>query len=185
MKYLIVGLGNIGSEYALTRHNAGFLMVDRLAGSLGASFSSARYGQIATVRIKNQQAVLLKPNTYMNLSGQAVRYWMGKEHIEAERLLVLVDDVALPFGTLRLKPQGSSGGHNGLQNIQDNLGSDRYARLRFGIGNNYHQGGQIDYVLGRFTEQEQQQMDDLLDRTTEIIRSFVLQGVQRTMNQYN
>ena len=150
MKYLIVGLGNIGREYEATRHNIGFRIADALAARLGTSFATKRYGDVATGRIKNAQVVLLKPSTYMNLSGEAVRYWMSTERITIDHILVLVDDLALPFGTLRLKGKGSDAGHNGLKNIAQLLGSQAYPRLRFGIGNDYPQGKQIDYVLGAF-----------------------------------
>ena len=148
MKYLIVGLGNIGAEYEATRHNIGFRIADALAARMGARFETKRYGAVATGRIKSAQLVLLKPSTYMNLSGEAVRYWMSTEKIPIERVLVLVDDLALPFGALRLKGKGSDAGHNGLKNIAQLLGSQSYPRLRFGIGNDFPQGAQIDYVLG-------------------------------------
>lgn len=185
MKYLIVGLGNIGWEYKDTRHNAGFRMVDAFAKSIGAQFEENRYGAVADGRVKNAQVVLLKPNTLMNLSGNAVRYWMQIEKIPIENLLVLVDDLSLPFGTLRLRSQGSAGGHNGLKNIESCIGSQNYARLRFGISNNYMPGHQIDYVLGTWDPEEEAHLDQLTDRTTEIIKSFCLQGVARTMTQFN
>lgn len=185
MKYLIVGLGNIGSEYAHTRHNIGFDIVDELAKDMGLNFEVKRYGSIARGRVKSAELFLLKPSTYMNLSGEAVRYWMGTESIPIERVLVLVDDLALPFGTLRLKPKGSDAGHNGLKNIALLLKSEQYARLRFGLGNNYAQGRQVDFVLGQFTEQEQEQLPELLQKSCEIVKSFALAGLQRTMNQFN
>ena len=185
MKYLIVGLGNIGSEYVGTRHNIGFQIVNALADEADASFTSERYGAVARMRVKNCELILLKPNTYMNLSGNAVRYWMQKENIDAERMLVIVDDVALPFGTLRLKPKGSDAGHNGLKNIQELLGTTVYNRLRFGLGDDYPRGMQIEFVLGRFHPEEREAMPELRKQAIEIVKSFCLAGVQRTMNQYN
>ena len=148
MKYLIVGLGNIGNEYSDTRHNIGFKILDAFAEASNISFSTERYGDVARVRVKNKQLVLLKPSTYMNLSGNAVRYWKEKENIPTDHILVLVDDIALPFGAIRLKGRGSDAGHNGLKNITQMLGSDAYPRLRFGIGNDFPRGCQVDYVLG-------------------------------------
>lgn len=185
MKYLIVGLGNIGSEYAHTRHNIGFDIADALAEAIGAKFESKRYGAVATGRVKSAELVLLKPSTYMNLSGEAVRYWMTTERIPLERVLVLVDDLALPFGTLRLKPKGSDAGHNGLKNIAQLLGTTSYARLRFGLGNDYPQGRQVEFVLGHFSQEEQKALPELLERSCEIVKSFALAGLARTMNQYN
>lgn len=185
MKYLIVGLGNIGDEYKDTRHNIGFRVVDRLVETASSSFSEERYGSIAKVRVKNCELVVLKPNTFMNLSGNAVRYWLQKENIQVENLLVVVDDLALPFGTLRLKPKGSDAGHNGLKNIAELLNTQNYSRLRFGIGNDYPRGGQIDFVLGCFPPEELKVMPDRLDKAVEIIKSFCLAGIQITMNQYN
>lgn len=185
MKYLIVGLGNIGSEYEHTRHNIGFDIVDALAREMGITFETKRYGAVAKGRVKSAELILLKPSTYMNLSGEAVRYWMGVESIPIERVLVLVDDLALPFATLRLKPKGSDAGHNGLKNIALLLKSESYARLRFGLGNDYPQGRQVEFVLGRFTAEEQAKLPELLSRCCEVIKSFALAGLQRTMNQYN
>lgn len=185
MKYLIAGLGNIGPEYHETRHNIGFMMADALAAKAGVYFSGNRYGATAEMKLKGRSLLLLKPATFMNLSGNAVRYWLQKENIPVENLLVLVDDLALPFGTLRLKPKGSDAGHNGLKNIQEVLGSANYARLRFGIGNDFPRGGQIDYVLSRFTDEQQKEMPLRLERAIEIIESFCLAGVQNTMNQFN
>ncbi len=185
MKYLIVGLGNIGAEYEHTRHNIGFDIVSVMAEELGAKFETKRYGAVCKLRVKNAELVLLKPSTYMNLSGEAVRYYMATEKVPIERVLVLVDDLALPFGTLRLKPKGSDAGHNGLKNIAQLLKSQNYARLRFGLGNDYPQGRQIDFVLGRFSEEEEKQLGDIILRAIEIIKSFALQGIQRTMNQFN
>lgn len=185
MKYLITGLGNIGSEYWGTRHNIGFRVVNHLVESCGGNFSEERYGAIARVRVKNRELIVLKPNTFMNLSGNAVRYWLQKENIPVENLLVVVDDLSLPFGTLRLKPKGSDAGHNGLKNIAQMLNTQAYSRLRFGIGNDFPRGGQIDYVLGKFPEEELAKMADILKQTDEIIKSFCLAGVQLTMNQFN
>ncbi|MDR1719280.1 MAG: aminoacyl-tRNA hydrolase [Dysgonamonadaceae bacterium] len=185
MKYLIVGLGNIGPEYKDTRHNAGFMILDALAEASNVVFTDRRYGFVAELRIKNQQLVLLKPSTYMNLSGNAVRYWMKKENIEPERLLVVVDDIALPFGSLRLKPKGSDAGHNGLRHIQDVLGTQQYARLRFGIGNEFPGGAQVHYVLSEFTPEEQALLGDRIALAVEAIKSFCLAGVDTAMNLYN
>ncbi len=185
MKYLIVGLGNIGSEYAGTRHNIGFRVLDALAKASNLVFEDKRYGAVASLSVKGQQLVLLKPSTYMNLSGNAVRYWMNKENIPLERLLVVVDDLSLPFGALRMKPGGSDGGHNGLKHIASVLGTQAYARLRFGIGNDFPRGGQIDYVLGHFSEEDLKTMDERVELACEMIKSFCLAGIQITMNQYN
>ena len=185
MKYLIVGLGNIGPEYHETRHNIGFMAVDALAKAAGATFTDGRYGFTTTLSVKGRQLLLLKPSTFMNLSGNAVRYWLQKENIPVENLLIVVDDLALPFGTLRLKPKGSDAGHNGLKNIAQLLNTQEYSRLRFGIGSDFPRGGQIDYVLGKFPPEELQLMPEILDRATEIIKSFCLAGIQITMNQFN
>ncbi len=185
MKYLIAGLGNIGTEYWGTRHNVGFRVVNHLVEQAGVFFTDERYGAIARMRIKNRELVVLKPNTYMNLSGHAVRYWLQKENIPVENLLVVVDDLSLPFSTLRLKPKGSDAGHNGLKNIALVLDTENYARLRFGLGNDFPRGGQIDFVLGKFLQEELDQMPGILDRATEIIKSFCLAGIQLTMNQFN
>lgn len=185
MKFLIAGLGNIGVEYAGTRHNVGFRIVNRLAEDAAVAFTEQRYGSIARMRVKNAELVLLKPNTYMNLSGNAVRYWLQKEELPLECLLVVVDDLALPFGTLRIKPQGSHAGHNGLKNIQELLDTAAYARLRFGIGSNFPAGRQLEYVLGAFTPQETEALPALVTQAAEIVRSFCLSGIQPTMNLYN
>ena len=162
MKYLIVGLGNIGPEYRNTRHNIGFKVLDAFAEVSNISFSTQRYGDIAQVRVKNNVLVLLKPSTYMNLSGEAVRYWMNKENIPLENVLVIVDDIALPFGAIRIKGKGSDGGHNGLKNIAAMIGTQNYARIRFGLGNDFPKGAQIDYVLGNFTEEQEKLMPERL-----------------------
>ena len=185
MKYLIVGLGNIGDEYRDTRHNIGFNVLDAFAKASNIVFKDGRYGETADLSLKGRQLVLLKPSTYMNLSGNAVRYWMQQEKVPLENVLIVVDDLALPFGTLRLKPKGSDAGHNGLKHIAATLGTENYARLRFGIGNNFPKGAQIDYVLGHFSEEEKQQMGERIDTACEIIKSFCLAGISITMNQFN
>lgn len=185
MEYLIVGLGNIGAEYELTRHNAGFLAVDRLADREKVPFTTDRFADKASFRTKGKTVHLIKPNTYMNLSGKAVRYWMQQLGIKQEHVLVVVDDVALPFGVLRMRQRGSSAGHNGLRNIEELLGSQDYPRLRIGIGNDFPKGKQVDYVLGRFTDDEFAQMTTVLDKACDMILSFCLAGIVNTMNTYN
>lgn len=185
MKYLIVGLGNIGEEYRETRHNIGFNVLDALAKASNIVFQDKRYGAVATLPLKGKRLILLKPSTYMNLSGNAVRYWMQQEKIPLEKVLVVVDDLALPFGSLRLKAKGSDAGHNGLKHIAATLGTQNYARLRFGIGNEFPQGGQIDFVLGNFTEEEKKAMDERIALAGDIVKSFCLAGIDITMNQYN
>ena len=185
MKYLIVGLGNIGDEYADTRHNIGFMMLDAFADAQGTTWADKRYGFVAKCRVKNAEMILLKPSTYMNLSGNAVRYWLQQEKIPVENMLVLVDDLNLPFGTIRIRKQGSNGGHNGLGNIQSVLGTENYARVRFGIGNNFSRGAQCNFVLGKWTDEEQKLLPERLKVTSEIIPSFCLQGIDHTMNLYN
>lgn len=186
IKYLIVGLGNIGPEYHETRHNIGFMTVDALARSAGAPpFVDRRYGFVTDFSVKGRQLFLLKPSTFMNLSGFAVRYWMQKENIPLEQLLIVVDDIALPFGALRLKPKGSDAGHNGLRHIAVTLGTQDYARLRFGIGNDFPRGGQVDYVLGHFTDEDLKTMDERLATAGDMIKSFCLAGINITMNQFN
>ena len=185
MKYLIVGLGNIGAEYANTRHNIGFMMLDRLAADENLVFADKRYGFVTEYKHKGRIFVLLKPSTYMNLSGRAVNYWLQKENIEPDRLLVLVDDIALPFGTIRIRGKGSDGGHNGLRNIIDVLGTRNYARLRFGIGNEFSQGRQIDYVLGEWEDEEKNALPERLKTTSDIIRSFGTIGLELTMTFFN
>ena len=185
MKYLIAGLGNIGKEYENTRHNIGFNILDALAGASNVVFNDGRYGFTAEMKFKARTFLLLRPTTYMNLSGRAVNYWLKKENIPLENLLVLVDDIALPFGTVRIKAKGSAGGHNGLQNINDVLGNSDYARLRFGIGDNFHKGYQVDYVLGRWTRQEEEELPTLISHCTEAVKSFGTLGLERTMNLFN
>lgn len=184
MKQLIVGLGNIGSEYENTRHNIGFMVLDAFAKASNIVFQDKRYGFVAETRLRNKSLVLLKPSTYMNLSGNAVRYWLQKEKIENENLLVVVDDLSLPFGALRLKTKGSDAGHNGLKNIQELIGQN-YPRLRFGIGNDFPRGRQIDYVLNDFSDEEKLLLPPRIETAVDIIRSFCLAGVDITMNQYN
>lgn len=185
MKYLIVGLGNPGYEYEKTRHNIGFMVVDALAKASGVSFEDKRYGFVANMRVKNCQLVLLKPTTFMNLSGNAVRYWMEKENIQPENVLVVVDDLSLPVGTLRLKGKGSDGGHNGLKHIAQILGSQNYARLKFGIGSDFPRGAQVDYVLGEFNAEDTAVLEKQLPVACDIVKSFCLAGLTITMNQYN
>lgn len=185
MKYLIVGLGNIGDEYRNTRHNIGFMVLDALAKASNIVFSDKRYGTIANMSLKGRQLVLLKPSTYMNLSGNAVRYWMQQENIPLENVLIVVDDLALPIGTLRLKGKGSDAGHNGLKHIAATLGTQNYSRLRFGIGNNFPKGGQIDFVLGEFDDEDKKILPERIELAGEIIKSFCLAGLNITMNQYN
>ena len=183
--FLVVGLGNIGDEYAGTRHNIGFMVVDKLAAAAGATWEDKRYGFVTTIRVKNQQLVLLKPSTYMNLSGNAVRYWMNQKKIEVPQLLVISDDLALPFGTIRLKPSGSEGGHNGLRHITSVLGTQGYARLRVGIGNEFSRGQQIDFVLSKFTPEEKTALEERISKAAEAVKSFALEGVERTMCNFN
>lgn len=185
MKYLIVGLGNIGEEYRNTRHNIGFNVLDALAKASNIVFKDGRYGATANLSVKGRTLILLKPSTYMNLSGNAVRYYMQKENIPLENVLVVVDDLALPFGKLRLKGKGSDAGHNGLKHIAATLGTENYARLRFGIGNDFPRGGQIDFVLGHFSEEDMKTMPERTEQASEIIKSFCLAGIDITMNQYN
>jgi PTH1 family peptidyl-tRNA hydrolase len=185
MKYLIVGLGNIGDEYRDTRHNIGFRVLDAFAKASNIVFSDGRYGATATLSLKGRQLILLKPSTYMNLSGNAVRYWMQQEKVPLENVLIVVDDLALPFGALRLKGKGSDAGHNGLKHIAATLGTQNYTRLRFGIGNDFPRGGQIDFVLGQFTEEDMQTMDERVAMAIDMIKSFCLAGLDITMNQYN
>ncbi|MGV8962666.1 MAG: aminoacyl-tRNA hydrolase [Candidatus Saccharimonadaceae bacterium] len=185
MKYLIVGLGNIGPEYENTRHNIGFKILDAFAKASNVVFSDKRYGFVAETRIKNKTLLLLKPSTFMNLSGNAVRYWLQKENIPVENLLIVVDDLALPFGMLRLKARGSDAGHNGLNHIQSILGTQLYSRLRFGIGNDFTRGAQINYVMSPFEPEEEALIPAKYDVAIDIIKSFCLAGINITMNQFN
>ena len=185
MKYLIVGLGNIGAEYAATRHNIGFKVLDALAEASNTVFSSQRYGSVAELKHKGRTFILLKPSTYMNLSGKAVSYWLKAEKIPQENLLVVVDDIALPFGTIRIRAKGSDGGHNGLKNIAELLGTNAYARLRFGIGGDFPKGMQIDYVLGEWTKEEAAALPERTKVAAEAIKAFGTIGLEQTMNQFN
>ena len=181
---MIVGLGNPGREYEMTRHNTGFMVVDELANKLGVTFEDKRYGFVAEASIKGRKVFILKPTTYMNLSGNAVRYWLQKENIEQSRMLVIVDDLSIPLGDFRLKGNGSNGGHNGLGNIQQLIGQ-QYARLRMGIGADFQQGQQVDWVLGRYDDEDMKTLQPSIDMAVEIIKSFVLAGLNITMNQFN
>lgn len=183
-KYLICGLGNPGAEYAGTRHNTGFMVLDAFAKASNIVFEDKRYGFVAETSLKGRKIILLKPTTFMNLSGNAVRYWLNKENIDQRRLLVVSDDVALPLGEFRLKGSGSNGGHNGLGHIQQLIGQN-YPRLRMGIGNEYPRGGQVDWVLGCYDESEMQVLQPAIDTAVEIIKSFVMAGIDITMNQFN
>ena len=185
MKYLIVGLGNMGSEYEGTRHNVGFRIVDALAASCNAQFQDRRYGFVAQARIKNAQVVMLKPTTFMNLSGNAVRYWMQQEKIPLENLLIVVDDLSLPVGTLRMKQNGSAAGHNGLKHIAQMLGTEGYNRLKVGIGNDFPKGCQIDFVLGRFGAEDEKIITEKAPVACDAIKAFVLSGIQFAMCHYN
>lgn len=184
-KFLIACLGNIGTEYVGTRHNSGFMVADKIAEDSSAAFSSCRYGDMARIRVKNCELMVLKPSTFMNLSGVAVRYWMNKEKLPLENLLVVVDDIALPFGTVRMRKQGSDAGHNGLKNIASELGTQNYARLRFGVGNGFPKGGQIDYVLGKFPPEEMAVMPEKLKKAEEAVKAFCLSGADFAMTHYN
>ena len=185
MKYLIVGLGNIGAEYADTRHNIGFKVLDALAGASNTLFTTARYGDVAELKHKGRTLVLLKPSTYMNLSGKAVRYWLDAEKIPRENLLVGSDDIARPYGPRRTPRRGSAGGHNGLKNIAELLGSEDFARMRFGVGGDFPRGHQVDYVLGEWTAEEREALPERLKVFGDAVLSFATIGVERTMNFFN
>ena len=184
-KFLIVGLGNIGSEYANTRHNIGFKILDYIANQEGISFQTVKLGEVAELKIKGRTILLLKPNTYMNLSGKAVKYWLEKENIEKENMLVITDDLNLAFGTIRIKTKGSDGGHNGLKNIQLLLNSTEYPRFRFGISDAFKKGQQVNYVLGEWDAEEKEKLKERLEISSEIVKSFALAGLNNTMNTYN
>jgi PTH1 family peptidyl-tRNA hydrolase len=184
-KFLIVGLGNIGSEYVNTRHNIGFKVLDYFANQESISFQTQKLGDVAEFKIKGRNAILLKPNTFMNLSGKAVKFWMEKENIEKENLLIITDDLNLSFGNIRIKTKGSDGGHNGLKNIQFLLNSTEYPRFRFGISDAFKKGKQVDYVLGEWSTEEKEALKERLSISSEIIKSFVLAGLNNTMNMYN
>ena len=185
MKYLIAGLGNIGAEYELTRHNIGFLVLDQLADQQKADFASSRLADKAEFKFKVRSIHLIKPTTYMNLSGKAVAYWLKALNIPRENLLVVVDEIALPFGTLRMRPKGSSGGHNGLQNIEDVLGDQAYPRLRFGIGNEYSKGHQVEYVLSNFSKEQFDALPAIMKKANDMILSFCTICTEKTMSLYN
>ena len=185
MKYLIACLGNIGAEYDNTRHNIGFKIADRLAKDLEGTFTTSRLAQVSEMKYKGKTLVVIKPTTYMNLSGKAVKYWLGYEKIPMENLLVVNDDIALPLGTLRLRKQGADGGHNGLTDIIEKLGTNVFCRLRFGLGDDFPRGRQVDFVLGQWKPSEEPIVDEKVNEAVEIIKSFVVQGPDRTMNQYN
>lgn len=185
MKYLIVGLGNIGGEYENTRHNIGFVVLDALAHSAGVTFEPDRYASVAKMRFKGKTLVLIKPSTYMNLSGKAVRYWMNKEKVSVEKTLVIVDDIALPLGTLRMRAKGGDGGHNGLENIIYTLESVDFPRLRFGIGNDFARGTQVDFVLSQWTRKEEKLLLPRIEDAIKAVKSFVTIGINRTMNELN
>lgn len=184
-KFLIVGLGNIGSEYVNTRHNIGFKVLDYLAKEEKLEFQSVKLGSLAEFKIKGRTVFLLKPNTYMNLSGKAVNYWLEKEKITLENTLIITDDLNLPFGTIRIKKKGSDGGHNGLKNIQQALNTTEYPRFRFGISDTFKKGQQVNYVLGEWDEEEKEKLKERLKTSSEIIKSFVLAGLNNTMNSFN
>lgn len=185
MKYLIVGLGNIGAEYHYTRHNIGFEVLDALAEEKGATFKTERLGDVAIIKHKGRTLILLKPSTYMNLSGKAVRYWLEKEKVLWENLLVIVDDLNLPFGRLRMRGKGSDGGHNGLKDINEKMGKNNYARLRFGIGDEFNKGKQVNYVLGRWSDEENEKLPDLIKKSCDMTLSFSAIGLARTMSNFN
>lgn len=185
MKFLVVGLGNIGAEYQGTRHNIGFTVVNALVEQAGATFATQRYGDVAQMRVKNQQLLVLKPSTYMNLSGEAVRYWAQKEKIALDHILVVVDDIALPFGAIRMRGKGADGGHNGLKSIDQLLGSQQYARLRFGVGNDFPRGAQVDYVLGHPTVEELAILPERARVACDAIKAFCLSGIDFAMTHYN
>lgn len=184
-RFLILCLGNMGPEYVGTRHNAGFMVGDKLAEEAGVGFKSCRYGDMALLRVKNCELILLKPSTFMNLSGVAARYWMNKEKLPLENLLVIVDDLSLPFGAIRIRERGSDAGHNGLKNIASELGTQNYARLKFGVGNDFPKGGQIDFVLGKFPLEEQRQLPEKLKIAAEAVKAFCLSGASFAMTHYN
>ena len=185
MKYLIVGLGNIGEEYINTRHNIGFMILDTLAKVSDISFKGKRYGDVAEYFYKSRKFILLKPSTYVNRSGLAVNYWLKKEKLTVENLFVIVDDIALPFGTFRIRLKGGAGGHNGLLNINEVLGTQDYARLRFGIGNDFYSGQQVNYVLSEWTENEEKLLPEKINICIEIIHDFGAKGIMLTMNRFN
>lgn len=185
MKYLIVGLGNIGAEYADTRHNIGFMVLDAMAKEAGANFSTMKLAAYTEVSHKGRTLCLIKPTTYMNLSGKAVRHWMQELKIPLENVLIVVDDLAIPFGSVRIKPKGSAAGHNGLKSIEGLLGSNEYARLRFGVSDNFPKGRQVDYVLSGFDKDEAPALPELIDKSIAMIKAFVTIGIELTMTNFN
>lgn len=185
MKYLIVGLGNIGEEYSKTRHNVGFQLIDYLIKNSVLQFKVERYALVTQLKYKGRILVLCKPTTYMNLSGKAVNYWLQKENIPIENMLIVLDDIALPFGTIRIKKKGSDAGHNGLNDIIETLGHNEFNRLRFGIGNDFSKGGQVDFVLGEWDDLELKQLPERFDKMSDAIKNFVTIGIDRTMNYFN
>lgn len=184
-KFLIVGLGNIGEEYEGTRHNVGFEVVDYIANEAGVRFTNDRLASVAETKFKGKTLILIKPTTYMNLSGKAVNYWMQAENIPVENVMVIVDELALPFGKIRLGPKGSDGGHNGLKNIQEILGTKNYPRLRFGIGNEFGKGYQVNYVLGKWNDEEKKTLNERVKIAADAVKAFAFVGLQRCMNDYN
>jgi PTH1 family peptidyl-tRNA hydrolase len=185
MKYLIAGLGNIGEGYSETRHNIGFKILDAMALASNISFTDKRYGAVCRLKYKGRELILLKPSTFMNLSGNAVSYWMKKENIPLEKTLVLVDDIALPLGSIRMRPKGNDGGHNGLSHISAVLGTQDYPRIRFGIGNSFRKGSQIDFVLGTWSSEEKKVIEERIPIAIEMIRSFAFAGLDLTMTAFN
>lgn len=184
-KFLIVGLGNIGEKYADTRHNIGFKVLDYFARQENLTFETQKLGDVTTYKLKGRTFIFLKPSTYMNLSGKAIQYWLTKERIPLENLLVITDDLNLPFGSIRVKTKGSDGGHNGLKDTQDKLNTTKYNRFRFGISDAFSKGRQVDYVLGEWTNEENNKLNERLDKSIELIKSFVLAGISNTMNAFN
>lgn len=185
MKYLIIGLGNVGKEYELTRHNIGFRVLDAIAKSSNTFFTLERLALKSQIKYKGKPVILIKPTTYMNLSGKAVKYWQTKENVSLENMFVVVDDIALPFGTIRIRTGGSNGGHNGLANIDEALGTNKYPRMRFGIGNNFPKGKQADYVLSKFTQDEEKLLPFYIERMKNAILFFILEGINNCMNEFN
>ena len=184
-KFLIAGLGNIGEDYEGTRHNIGFTVVDYIAGEAGVKFTSGRYADVAQVKFKGKTLILIKPATYMNLSGKAINYWLQAERIPVENLMVIVDELALPFGKIRIGPKGSDGGHNGLKHIQETLNTSAYPRLRFGIGNEFGKGYQVNYVLGKWNDDELKMLPERIKLAADAVKTFAFAGLQRSMNDYN
>lgn len=185
LTYLIAGLGNIGAEYENTRHNMGFMVLDAYAKASNIVFSTERYGDIAQTSLKGRKVVLLKPSTYMNLSGNAVRYWMNRLNVPAERLLIICDDLNLPFGSMRMRKKGSDGGHNGLKNIVEMIGTQEYSRIRVGIGNDFSRGAQVDFVLGKLNDEQMKMMPEICEKAAAGIVEFVLAGPDKAMNSVN